>query len=363
MKNKKIMLVVGARPNFMKMKPVYEALKKYSDLDIRIIHTGQHYDYEMSQVFFENLSLPKPDIFLNVRSGTHGAQTAKAIEGLEKVFVREHPALVVVFGDVNSTLAASISAAKLMIPIAHVEAGLRSFDRTMPEEINRVVTDVLSSLLFVTEESGVKNLKKEGIPDSRIYLVGNTMIDTLFLLKKFTNSDKLREFDVKESEYTVVTLHRPSNVDNPSRLKKIISILDRLGEEHPVLFPIHPRTKKRMKEFNIRSNGNLKIIPPLNYIDFLSLQRYSGLVITDSGGIQEETTVLGVPCITVRSNTERPITEEIGTNVVLKGRALEDIIVLGDKVFSGRWKKGRIPELWDGKAGERIARIVIRILR
>jgi len=356
------MLVVGERPNFMKMKPVYEALKKYSDLDISIIHTGQHYDYEMSQVFFENLSLPRPDIFLNVRSGTHGAQTAKAIEGLERVFINEHPDLVVVFGDVNSTLAASVAASKLMISIAHVEAGLRSFDRTMPEEINRVVTDVLSTLLFVTEESGIKNLKKEGIPDNRIYLVGNTMIDTLFQLKKFTNLTKLKAFNVKESEYTLVTLHRPSNVDNPQRLEKIISILDKLGEGHPVLFPIHPRTKRRMEEFNIRSNGNLKIIAPLNYIDFLNLQRFSGLVITDSGGIQEETTVLGVPCITVRPNTERPITEEIGTNVVLRGRPLEDIIALGDKVFSGKWKKGRIPELWDGRAGERIAKNIYRFV-
>jgi len=188
------------------------------------------------------------------------------------------------------------------------------------------------------------------------------MIDTLFQLKKYTNSDKLREFDVKKSEYTLVTLHRPFNVDDPRRLERIISILDKLGEEHPVLFPIHPRTKKRLEEFNIRSNGNLKIIPPLNYIDFLNLQRYSGLVITDSGGIQEETTVLGVPCITVRPNTERPITEEIGTNVVLKERPLEDIIDLGNEVFSGKWKKGRIPELWDGKAGERIAKVIYKHL-
>ncbi len=354
----KIHLIVGARPNFMKAMPVYNRLvESCKDWEIKIIHTGQHYDYEMSEAFFEVLSLKERDIFLDVRSGLHGEQTAKIIEKLEKVFIDERPDLVVVFGDVNSTLAASIVAAKLMIKIAHVEAGLRSFDRTMPEEINRIVTDVLSDYLFVTEESGIENLKREGVDLSRIFFVGNTMIDTLYQILPFCDEEYLKIYNLKKNSYILVTLHRPSNVDDRERLKEIIYILEKIGKEKTVFFPVHPRTKKMIKNFSIKTN-NVILEKPLNYKEFLTLEKYALGVITDSGGIQEETTVLGIPCITLRPNTERPITEKIGTNVVLRDRPLEYILELVKDMIDGRWKKGKIPELWDGKASLRIVNIL-----
>uniref|UniRef100_A0A7C4U8K4 UDP-N-acetylglucosamine 2-epimerase (Non-hydrolyzing) n=1 Tax=candidate division WOR-3 bacterium TaxID=2052148 RepID=A0A7C4U8K4_UNCW3 len=354
----KIHLIVGARPNFMKAMPVYNELKSNcNDWDIKLVHTGQHYDYEMSKVFFEVLSLPEPDIFLDVRSGTHGEQTGKLIERIEKVLMEHKPEIVMVFGDVNSTLAGSIAAAKLGIKIAHIEAGLRSFDRTMPEEINRVVTDVLSDYLFVTEKSGIENLKKEGIDERKIFFVGNTMIDTLYKILPKCSEEDLKKFNLKKNDYILVTLHRPSNVDDRDRLEEIMRILEEIGSKKPVIFPVHPRTKKMLKNFNIKTE-NILLINPLNYKDFLTLERYAFCVITDSGGIQEETTCLNVPCITLRPNTERPITEEIGTNIVLRDRPISDIIKMMDNIYEGRWKKGRIPDLWDGNAAKRIVEIL-----
>jgi len=348
----KIHLVVGARPNFMKLMPVYNNIKRECpDWETTVVHTGQHYDYEMSRVFFEVLNLPEPDVFLDVRSGTHGEQTARALERLERLFIKENPDLVMVFGDVNSTIAASLAAVKLGIKIAHVEAGLRSFDWSMPEEINRMLTDRISHLLFVTEKAGIENLKREGVEKDRIYFVGNTMIDTLITILPHADISVLNEFGLKENNYILVTLHRPSNVDRKEPLKKILGILDQLSAYLPVVFPIHPRTEKRIKEFNIETGG-ITIIQPQNYRKFLALERFSKLVITDSGGIQEETTYLRKPCITVRPNTERPVTEEMGTNVVLRDKPIEHLLELSIKAINGEWKKGEIPPTtvgWEGR--------------
>lgn len=354
----KIHIIVGARPNFIKAMPVYnELVNACKDWEIKLIHTGQHYDYEMSKSFFDVLSLKEPDIFLDIRSGSHGEQTARIIDKLEKVFIEEKPDLVIVCGDVNSTLAASITASKLMIKIAHIEAGLRSFDRTMPEEINRIVTDVLSDYLFVTEESGIRNLKREGVDENKIFFVGNTMIDTLFKILPFCSEEYLKKFNLKKKFYILITLHRPSNVDDEKRFKEIMNVLDEIGKEIPVFFPVHPRTKKMMQNFKIKKD-NIIIDKPLNYKEFITLERYAMGVITDSGGIQEETTVLGVPCITLRPNTERPITEKLGTNIVLRERPIKDIISFIYSMMDGKWKKGIIPELWDGNAALRIVKIL-----
>ena len=360
---KRILNVVGARPNFMKIAPIQRQMDLNGEaLTPILIHTGQHYDERMSKLFFEDLGLPKPDVYLGVGSGTHAEQTAKIMIKFEKVCQEYQPDLVLVVGDVNSTAACSIVASKLWIPVVHVEAGLRSFDRKMPEEINRLVTDALSDFLFTTEKSGTENLIKEGIAPEKIHFVGNVMIDSLiYFLEKAQESDILDQLKVKPQEYALVTLHRPSNVDDRKNFLKILEAFEVIQKEMPVLFPIHPRTAKNIKHFGLeeRVNNlkNLKLVPPIGYLDFMQLEQNCKFVMTDSGGIQEETTYLGIPCLTLRENTERPITAEIGTSEIM-GTDTEKIIRSAKKILAGEWKKGQIPPLWDGHAAERIVEIL-----
>ncbi len=358
-----VFLVVGARPNFMKMAPLYFELERNKVFNPIVVHTGQHYDYEMSQAFFEDLDLPKPHYFLGVGSGTHAQQTAKIMIEFEKVLLKEKPDLVVVFGDVNSTLACSITAKKLLIPVAHIEAGLRSFDNTMPEEINRKVTDAVSNLLFTPSKDGNKNLIKEGVNHRKVYFVGNIMIDSLTtILKKIDKSyeDKiLQKFDLQRKSYTLITLHRPSNVDNKGSLEKILDFLNSLSQNIPVILPIHPRTKKNIDQFGIKFvfNRKFNIVESLRYKEFITLERNAKFVLTDSGGVQEETTYLNIPCLTLRPNTERPITIIEGTNELVTLEDLEGKVKL---ILSENWKVGRVPELWDGKTAERVVKKILR---
>ncbi len=360
----KVFLVVGARPNFMKMAPLYFELTKEKDVKALVVHTGQHYDYEMSQAFFEEFDLPKPDYFLGAGSGTHAEQTGKIMIQFEKVLSKEKPDLVVVFGDVNSTLACSVTARKLFIPVAHVEAGLRSFDMTMPEEINRKVTDAISDLLFTPSEDGNENLIKEGIDRKKIHYVGNIMIDSLItILKKIDKSyedEILQKFDLPRENYVLITLHRPSNVDSKDSLEKILDFLNNLSQKTPVVFPMHPRTKKNMDEFGIKLafNKRFYILKPLKYREFIVLEKDAKFVLTDSGGIQEEATYLNRPCLTLRPNTERPITVTEGTNELVNMRNIEEKVEL---ILSGTWKQGKVPKLWDGKTAEKIAEIICRM--
>ena len=322
-----------------------------------LIHTGQHYSPEMSDTFFEQLQLPKPDVNLEVGPGTQTEQTAEIMRRLEPVFAQQKPGLIIVVGDVNSTVAAALVGSKLLIPIAHVEAGLRSFDRTMPEEINRLVTDVLSDFLFTTEPSGAKNLAAEGVPDRKIFFVGNVMIDTLLRFRaKAAATSILQELGLKPKSYAVATLHRPANVDNPSRLRNLIGVLRRLSQELTVVFPVHPRTRQRLVAEDIDTTGVL-LTQPLGYLEFLQLNGQSRLVLTDSGGIQEETTILHVPCLTIRENTERPATIEQGTNQLV-GVDPTTIERAALKALSTQSSPGRVPDLWDGKAGTRILDIL-----
>jgi UDP-N-acetylglucosamine 2-epimerase (non-hydrolysing) len=321
-KNKiKVFLIAGARPNFMKIAPVFRESQKYNQVDCKVVHTGQHYDYEMSEAFFEDLELPKPDFFLSAGSGTHAVQTAKIMVAFEKLCQNERPDLIIVVGDVNSTLACSIVAKKLLIEVAHVEAGLRSFDLAMPEEINRMVTDSISDYFFVTEESGAANLVQEGKPKDRIHFVGNVMIDNLFYQVEKLDGDMSERFatsKIKEKlkDYAFLTLHRPSNVDTRSGFSEIADALNSIAAKMPILFPVHPRTKKMMDEFSIHLSNNIFLFSPLSFKESLFLWKDSRVVLTDSGGLQEETTALGVPCVTLRDNTERPITIEMGTNML-----------------------------------------------
>ena len=358
---KKVITVVGARPNFMKAAPLHVAFQKFPSIDHRIVHTGQHYDANMSKVFFEDLELPQPDVYLGVGSGSHAEQTAKILIEFEKTVLAEKPDLVIVVGDVNSTLACSLVCAKLGIHVAHVEAGLRSFDRSMPEELNRVVTDAIADSYFVSEPSGVVNLRKEGHRDSDIFSVGNVMIDSVSrFMAKARRSAAREQLGISASHYALMTIHRPSNVDDKENLSRLLAAVREISRKHAVVFPIHPRTRKMINEFGLLRTplGRTSILcDPLGYIDFLSLLASASVVITDSGGIQEETTYLGVPCLTMRSNTERPVTVTEGTNLLL-GADFERAIVEAENAFEGRGKKGRIPDLWDGKAGERIATII-----
>jgi len=371
----KIILVAGARPNFMKIAPIIRALKKDrgqrtedggqhpNDLSWKIVHTGQHYDYEMSQAFFDDLEIPKPDFFLEAGSGTHAEQTAKVMVAFEKVCKNERPDLVIVVGDVNSTLACSVVAKKLMIDVAHVEAGLRSFDLSMPEEINRMVTDTLSDYFFVTEESGVENLLKEGKKKEKIHFVGHVMIDNLLYQLKRLEREDTSQFGTSElkqglDKYAFLTLHRPSNVDDKETLKDITEALNEISQEMPIIFPAHPRTRKMMDEFNIKLNDQVHILDPLGFRESLFLWKDSVIVMTDSGGLQEETTALGVPCLTIRENTERPVTVEIGTNT-LAGNNKEDILRCYREIIENG-KQGKIPPKWDGKAAERIVEILMK---
>ncbi len=358
----KIINVVGARPNFMKIAPIQREMAKYDNIQPVLVHTGQHYDERMSKLFFDDLQLPKPDIYLDVRSGSHAVQTAKVMMAFEEVLKQEKPDLVIVVGDVNSTAACSMVAAKMETKIAHVEAGLRSFDRTMPEEINRLVTDVLSDFLFVTEKSGLENLKREGIDDSKVHFVGHVMIDSLIYFEPMAEkSTVLQDLQLEPQNYGLITLHRPSNVDHKENFLKLLNAFEHIEKQIPLIFPIHPRSQKMIDQFGLRDKvekmKNLRLLEPLGYLDFMKLLHNAKLVLTDSGGIQEETTYLGIPCITMRENTERPITVEIGSNVLV-GTDTERIIEEAQKVLDGNAKKGQIPELWDGKAAERIVRIL-----
>ncbi len=352
-----ILHVVGARPNFMKAAPVLAAFRKYG-VHQTLVHTGQHYDALMSDVFFQQLGMPAPDINLAVGSGTHAAQTAEIMTRFEPVLLDQAPDLVAVYGDVNSTVAAALVAAKLRIPVAHVEAGLRSNDRGMPEEINRIVTDQLSDLLFTPSEDGDRNLLREGVDARKIYQVGNVMIDTLVQLLPAAKA-VTRDDDVFGSPYALVTLHRPSNVDDPDTLAHIVRTLNALGREIRVVFPVHPRTRARIQSLGGRVvSKNITLVDPVGYVDFLALQLHATLVVTDSGGIQEETTYLGVPCLTVRSNTERPVTVTVGTNVLV-GQDMDRLLAEARLVLADMAKKGQIPALWDGRAAHRLAECVI----
>lgn len=365
---KKIISVVGARPNFMKIAPVDKAFNRIisnnglkEEIKHLICHTGQHYDEKMSKAFFVDLQLPKPDFYLGIGSGTHAEQVANVMIAFEKILISEKPDMVIVVGDVNSTIACSMTAVKLGIKVAHIEAGLRSRDRAMPEEINRILTDSISDYLFVTEKSGYENLLNEGVPKEKIYFVGNVMIDSLAnYLPKMDNNNIYKELNLETGNYMVVTLHRPSNVDSISNLEKIIILLSKLAASIKVVFPIHPRTRKNLDLSGLINelSPNLIFTDPLGYLEFNSLVRRSRLVLTDSGGIQEETTYMGVPCVTLRNNTERPITVEIGTNYLV-GDNTENAFEKCVEILDGNFKKGEIPELWDGKAAERIVDILL----
>lgn len=354
-----VVAVVGARPNYMKVAPVWRELEKHGRFAKRLVHTGQHYDHNMSKVFFDDLRLPKPDVYLGVGSGPHGEQTGRVMLELEKVFTGKRPDLLVVVGDVNSTMAGALVAVKMGIPVAHIESGLRSFDRTMPEEINRMVTDIVADLLFTTEPSAEGNLLREGVDQSKIHFVGNVMIDSLCYYRPLAEqSTILDELSLSPGEYGLVTLHRPSNVDEPVMLGRILEVLTELGARCPLVFPAHPRTRKIMEHNKFDAPaGRLRVLDPVGYFDFVKLMMHARLVLTDSGGIQEETTVLGIPCLTIRENTERPITIEIGTNRLV-GVSPERILEEGRKVLDEPQRTGRIPELWDGRASERIVRVI-----
>lgn len=358
----KIINVVGARPNFMKIAPLMEQMKKHSQITPILLHTGQHYDDMMSDVFFEELRIPKPDLYLGVGSASHAEQTARIMIEFERVALKERPDLIVVVGDVNSTMACSLVAVKLLIPVAHVEAGLRSFDRTMPEEINRLVTDSLSDYLFTTCEEADENLRREGIPEEKIFFVGNVMIDTLMKnIDRIKSRVALEKLGLEAQGFALLTLHRPSNVDVKETLQGILEALAELQTQIKIVFPIHPRTTKQLKKFELwkmaEGMKNLILIDPLGYLDFLALASQSRFVMTDSGGLQEETTVLGVPCLTLRENTERPVTVREGTNIVV-GVDKERIIQEGGNILTGGGKRGQSPRLWDGKAAARIVDIL-----
>lgn len=361
---KKIVMVVGARPNFMKSAPLMRELAKHPDhFETILIHTGQHYDHKLSQLFFDELKMPKPNIYLGVGSGSHAEQTARIMTSLESELMELKPELVIVFGDINSTLATSVVTSKLWIKLAHVEAGLRSFDNSMPEEINRIVTDRLSNYLFVSEQSGLDNLKSEGVPDEKVFFTGNIMIDSLVSnLEVASKSDILDRLNIKRGEYIAMTMHRPANVDNPEIFKSLFDAIRKISKRMPIVFPCHPRTQKRIEEFGLdqdSNDDNLIIIEPLGYLDFLKLQTESKLLLTDSGGIQEETTYLKIPCITMRENTERPSTVDIGTNIIV-GTDPEKIINATMSAIDGKGKKGAVPELWDGKTADRIVDILLK---
>lgn len=358
----KIINDVGARPNFMKIASLMREFKKYPEIEAKLVHTGQHYDANMSDYFFRDLDIPEPDYNLGVGSASHAMQTAKIMMEFEKICLKEKPDLVTVVGDVNSTIACALVATKIGIRVAHIEAGLRSFDRTMPEEINRLLTDQVSDFLFVTEQSGLDNLKNEGIDEKKIFFVGNIMIDTLvFSLPKIKKSDIMSKLNLKKKDFVLLTMHRPKNVDSTDDLRNMLDILNEAQKKTKIIYPIHPRTKESIKQFgleeSVKNMPNIVITEPLKYIDFLNLALNCRAVLTDSGGVQEETTFLGVPCITLRENTERPVTVTKGTNLIV-GSKKEKIIEALNTVLKGGWKKGCVPELWDGKTAERIVRVL-----
>ncbi len=364
---KKFAMVAGARPNFMKIAPILRLLDQVPGVTTTLIHTGQHYDPSLSDVFFTELSIRKPDIFLNVGSGTHAKQTADVMVAVEKVLMDGAAAgepfdRMIVVGDVNSTMAAAIAAVKLHIPVAHVEAGLRSFDRLMPEEINRLVTDSISDQLMCSEPAGVENLKREGQDMSRVHLVGNVMIDTLLSQVELAKSrDTLQRYQLTRGNYGVVTLHRPSNVDDRDTLTALLKLLGSVSGRLPLVFPVHPRTRARIADFGLLStleaSPGLHLLEPLGYLDFLCLTSQAKVIVTDSGGLQEESTALGVPCLTMRDTTERPVTCDEGTGVLI-GNSIERLSEHMEQVLAGKYKVGRCPALWDGKAANRIVELL-----
>ncbi len=365
---KKFAIVAGARPNFMKIAPILRLLDQQPDITTTLIHTGQHYDKSLSDVFFQELNIRQPDIALNVGSGTHAKQTADVMVAIEKVLMDAGQAgnaydRLIVVGDVNSTMAAAIAATKLHVPVAHVEAGLRSFDRNMPEEINRLVTDSISDLLLCSEPAGVENLRREGHDMARVHLVGNVMIDTLRSQVELAKGrDTLTRLGVQPNHYGVVTLHRPSNVDNPNTLKSLLQLMVDVSQRMPLIFPIHPRTRARIDEFGLaglaRDATQLKLLEPQGYLDFLCLTSQAKVIVTDSGGLQEESTALNVPCLTMRNTTERPITCDEGTGTLI-GNSVDQLRNYLEQVLVGTYKIGKCPALWDGNAAMRIVNLLI----
>jgi UDP-N-acetylglucosamine 2-epimerase (non-hydrolysing) len=364
----KIINIVGARPNFMKMAPIIEAMNKYPDkIEHLLVHTGQHYDEKMSQSFFVDLGMPKPDINLGVGSGSHAEQTAKIMVAFEKVCIQEKPDLVIVVGDVNSTMACTITAKKLGIKVAHVEAGLRSRDMSMPEEINRLCTDVLCDYLFTTDHFADENLDAEGVAPEKVFFVGNVMIDTLLKHSAMAAKSNFgQKLGLQPGEYATLTMHRPGNVDDKQTLLGILEALTEISKRVPIVFPIHPRTRKMVEQFGLShffTTGDkvsgIWITEPLGYLEFLNLNMHAKLVLTDSGGLQEETTVLGVPCLTMRPNTERPITNEVGSNIMV-GNKKEVILREAFQILDGTAAQGEIPDKWDGKSAQRIVEILLK---
>ncbi len=359
--------IVGARPNFMKIAPILRAFGSYPELRPVLIHTGQHYDKNLSDIFFDELGIQRPDISLGVGSGTHARQTADVMVAVESVLMeaaeKNQPfQRMIVVGDVNSTAAAAIAAAKLHIPVAHVEAGLRSFDREMPEEINRILTDSICDMLLVSEPAGIENLKREGHPDEHIHLVGNVMIDTLRgQVEAAQRQNTLERLELRPGTYGVVTLHRPSNVDDPRVLRDLVDVLVEISGEMPLAFPVHPRTAARLEEFGLKdrlcNSKSIRCLEPLGYLDFLCLTSQARVIVTDSGGLQEESTALGVPCLTMRSNTERPVTVDEGTSTLI-GNSADRLRECLRQVLDGTYKSGRCPALWDGSAAKRIADVI-----
>lgn len=353
-----VFLVAGARPNFMKIAPIHRQALGLEGVVCRLIHTGQHYDYEMSQAFFQDLDLPEPDVFLDAGSGSHAVQTARVMTAFEKVCEDDRPDLVLVVGDVNSTMACSLVAKKLLIRVAHVEAGLRSFDRTMPEEINRIVTDALADLFFVTEESGVENLLREGQPREQIHFVGNVMIDNLMFQLGRLQPDEEARFPTaglkkRLGTYLFLTLHRPSNVDQAETFHEIAAALNETAERLPILFPMHPRTRKMVELHGVRLSDRIHVLSPLGFRESLYLWKDAAAVLTDSGGLQEETTALGVPCVTLRENTERPITLQMGANILAGNRKAGILEAVGRALGADR-SRFQVPPKWDGQAARRI---------
>jgi UDP-N-acetylglucosamine 2-epimerase (non-hydrolysing) len=354
----------------MKVAPIIAEMTRQGGFTHRLVHTGQHYDARLSKIFFEELHIPRPDLDLHIGAGSHAEQTGRMMIELEQVFLQERPDWVLVVGDVNSTMAAAITAAKLEIRLVHVEAGLRSFDRSMPEEINRLVTDALSDVLFTSEPSGNDNLRREGVADEKVFFVGNVMIDTLLRFRQQAHSSQILEtLHLKPQAYAVLTMHRPSNVDNPEQLRQMFTVLAQVAADLPVVFPCHPRTWQRLQDLALplhlstaqspRAQG-VVVHEPLGYLDFLQLTSQAKFVLTDSGGVQEETTILGVPCLTLRENTERPVTVVEGTNTLV-GSSAERILSEVARILSGQGKQGGIPQFWDGQAAGRIVEILRRL--
>jgi len=356
----KLVIVAGARPNFMKVAPLMWEICRRPEVTGFLVHTGQHYDEKMSKLFFEQLQIPRPNVDLEVGSGSHAVQTAEVMKRFEPVIQAERPDAVVVVGDVNSTIACALTAVKLGVPVAHVEAGLRSFDTTMPEEINRLLTDAVSHWLFVSEPSGLANLRREGYAAERVFYVGNVMIDTLIACRdRFERTDALDEFGIKKKQYAVLTLHRPANVDDISTFRGLLGALKVIQSEIRVIFPIHPRTRKALVTEQINL-PNVRLTEPLGYFEFMSLVTHARFVMTDSGGIQEETTYLGVPCLTLRKNTERPITIEMGTNVLVGLDPEKIISACRGAMHAPNATVHRVPEFWDGSAAKRILDVLLR---